>query len=153
MTTQLISPDAIAIVLEDREIADSGCAKLIIKELLLKEGIAPWADMEVELFQNGSATLLMARRVFRCIEGYAFRDFELLLSAACRCHSSLPSQLFWFSGKYWLLIGAYDEQDSVVLSEFSCEICRSDNYLLHIKEQGKCIAAHSAIEKLQKVFI
>ncbi len=152
MTTRLISPEAIALVLEGEEIENSPEAKEIVLTLLKNEGYPTWDDMEIEIFEMSDHTLLIARKTTNYRTAYGFTNFELLLQSITENFDNLPSKLINYNGVYYLLTTARDNSMSNRQNEFSDTIRPTDNQLEHIKEHGKVIIPENAVEKLKKNF-
>ncbi|MGE4354168.1 MAG: adaptor protein MecA [Oscillospiraceae bacterium] len=152
MTTQLISNDAVAVLLGSGEVNDPELARELVRDLLNREGLTPWEDMEIEIFSNGESTLLMARRSNFRREGYRFANFEALIGAAITCRSPLPSRLISYGGEYYLLIRRPENEPLPELCEFSLEEGLSESLLSHIDEHGKVLIAKGAIDQLKNIF-
>lgn len=152
MTAQLISAEAVAILLQPDEMHDPEQAADIIRHLLIDSGLPPWSDMEIELFPGADGTLLMARRTDLIREGYAFPDFDALVDATAACPESWSSQLWYYGGQYCLMLRRPMDEESPDINEFCLCGSLSVNYMAHIREHGKLIIERDAINQLQKFF-
>ncbi len=152
MTTRLISPDAVALVLEGEEIKDSPDAKEIVETLLKSEGFPAWDEMEIEVFEMADHTLLIARKTVNYRSAYGFVDFDKLIDSVSENYEDLPSKLINYNGIYYLLTTAKESSFNHRLNEF-CDYERpSENKLAHIKEHGKVIISENAAKTLKNNF-
>ena len=152
MTAQLISADAVAVLLRADEPTDAKSAGELVQALLKEAGLPIWDDMEIELFPGADGTLLMARRADLVCEGYAFEDFDILVAATAACPSNWPSQLMSYKGIYYLLLRRPVGEESPDINEFCFCSGISDGMIAHLKEHGKLLIPRDAVELLQKNF-
>ena len=153
MTSQLVSDDAVAVLLDKDEVSDPDLARSLVLSLLSSEGLTPWDDMEIELFSSGERVLLMARRSILHREGYRFVDSDALIGAVLTCRRDLPSSLISYGGAYYLLISRPDDEQLAELREFSLDEEPSADFLAHIGEHGKLLIKRGAIAQLKKFFV
>lgn len=153
MTTQLVSPDAVAVILLSDEVNDPNSVRALVRSLLLHEGLTPWKDMAIELFPSERGTLLIARRSDLVHEGYRFDEFEALISAVHICPKEYPSQVICYDSAYYLLVSRPIEDTPMDMSEFclSEQICES--MLAHLSEHGRILIPANAITVLQRNFV
>jgi len=152
MTAQLISDEAVAVLLQSDEASDPKSAGELVQRLLKEAGLAPWEDMEIELFPGADGTLLMARRANLVCEGYAFHDFEVLVSATGACPVNWPSQLWSYNGAYYLLLRRPVGEESPDMNEFCLCDSLTSGMIAHILEHGKALIPSRAVELMQKNF-
>ena len=152
MTAQLISAEAVAILLQPGEAGDSEAAGALVRSLLIEAGLPPWEDMEIELFPGADGTLLMARRTDLIWEGYAFPDFDILVAATAACNPGWPSQLWSYKDEYYLLLRRPICEESPDMNEFSLTDKLSGSMTAHIREHGKLMIEREAVTLLQKFF-
>jgi len=152
MTAQLITDEAVAVLLQPDETYDAESAGELVRSLLRKAGLSPWENMEIELFPGADGVLLMARRTDLVCEAYAFDDFEVLISATFACPTNWPAQLWSYKGAYYLLLRRPVGEESPDMNEFCLCDSLSSGMIAHILEHGKLLIACGAVEKLQKNF-
>lgn len=153
MTAQLVSPEAVAVLLDTEDIGGAENARALVLALLDDAGLSPWADMEIELFPGSEGTLLLARRSDLICEGYRFDDFEELLSAAAACPTEYPAQLFACGGAYYLLLHRPAGREGPEMNEFCLDGTLASGMIAHIREHGRLLIGRQAISLLRKIFI
>lgn len=155
-----VSSSAVALYLSREELSQRGvqdeltgeAARKLVREALIAQGEKPWTDMELELFGDGDALLLLARPGAFKQHCFRFSDFEGMIRAVKACDCDLPSLLTYLEGEYILSIRAGDDAIPGSMYEYGeAEPC-SDGLAAYAREHGEIIIESGAIALLREKF-
>lgn len=160
MSLDTVSNHVVAICFSKEELEKLGYntalsgdkARQLVRNALKEKGVAPWIEMEIELFSCAQSLLIMARRARRRTYRFVFRDSEALLSAVAGSADEISSRLTLYEDTFYLDIEETEEKIPSALFEFGDPAPLDPDFSAHIAEHGKQLIDHFAISTLKEKF-
>jgi hypothetical protein len=121
----------------------------IKRELLSRLGIPEGSSVSIELMEGCDSSLVFIRLLPK-MGLFAFGSTDTLLDCARCCGGHMESSLFYIDGVYILYVSGYELP--MALFEYGEALCEEPLYITHLTEQGRCLIAAHALERLSPGF-